>query len=600
MSFRLFCFFLFSCACVFSKAEDDWRYRFSTVKKHLYDSITHVDLSKDTTIQMPQPSIAYVNIKGVSTMPINKSIKRLGYLEVLDGNGRYFKKHVIFKGQGNYSVRFEKKNFSAEFCEKNWSGEYLTDIKIGDWVSQEKFHFKAFYTDFMRGIGEVGYKIFDDVVADRDPYWERCGYDKESIARCYPDGFPCVVYMNDVFYGVYAWQLKKSRKNMNQKKKKSEHIHLDGDLRDNYIFRGNVDWTTFEVRNPEYLYTMYNNVYDGDAPQELMDTTSLYYSMDSDNDDVKENKKRTAEAKSNIVSMSNYYNELHDMDSLGISEADFKKEFEKRYDVDGLIDYYVYYRLCMNGDGVIKNWQWFTYNGVKWCVTPYDLDQIFGLSLYGFYVQPRRSVSNLDQGPYEWVNKYYAEEERERYFDLRDRNVFSEENIVSHIQDWHDRVGDYFYDLEREKWPDSPCYNDVECNKNWNLYENEENYYMTLEYSPTRTYFAGDICVYEGRLWICTGTSKGVIPVSRNSAVDSMERLVSWVGERIKFLDEFYGYSEHLEALGCEPSIHDNNVGRKVVGIYDMSGTRLTSARKGVNIYKYDDGSSRKVVLKAE
>ena len=33
-------------------------------------------------------------------------------------------------------------------------------------------------------------------------------------ARCYPDGFPCVVYLNGAFYGIFSWQLKKHRDNM--------------------------------------------------------------------------------------------------------------------------------------------------------------------------------------------------------------------------------------------------------------------------------------------------------------------------------------------------------------------------------------------------
>ncbi|MCR5312551.1 MAG: CotH kinase family protein, partial [Bacteroidaceae bacterium] len=469
--------------------------------------------------------MAYLNIEGVSTMPQNRNVKRLGYLEVLDDNGHYFRKHIILRGQGNYSIRFPKKCFSAVFCETNWSEDNTTEISIGNWVDQDMFHFKAFYTDFTRGIGEIGYKLFDDVVADRDPYWVRGGYDKENDkARCYPDGFPCAVYLNGKFYGLFAWQLKKSRKNMNMKKRKSQHIHLDGNLRNSYIFQGNIEWTSFEVRNPDTLYTMNNNVYDGDSPKELMDENSVYYNIPTDSEDLKEIKRRTAQTKASIVNMSNYYQELFDMDSLGISEEDFRTEFEKRYDVEGLLDYYVFYKICMNGDGTIKNWQWFTYDGARWTVTPYDLDQILGLTLYGFYSPAIHSKSIITQGPFLFVNKYYYEDERQRYFELRDKKVFSEENILSHVYDWINRVGDKYYEMEEARWPDSPCYNEVECNENWELYENWVEYDSIAPYSSVMTYTAGDICKYEGRMWIATNTSKGVIPVKRNSAVDSIER----------------------------------------------------------------------------
>ena len=91
-------------------------------------------------------------------------------------------------------------------------------MRIGDWVRQSSFHFKAFYNDFLRGFGEVGYKVYELMIADRQPFWNRVGYVDESRARCFPDGFPCAVYLNGTFYGVFAWQLKKSRKNMNMKK----------------------------------------------------------------------------------------------------------------------------------------------------------------------------------------------------------------------------------------------------------------------------------------------------------------------------------------------------------------------------------------------
>ena len=82
----------------------------------------------------------------------------------------------------------------------------------------------------------------------------------------------------------------------------------------------------------------------------------------------------------------------------------------------------------MNGDGTLKNWQWFTYDGKKWMVTPYDLDQTFGITLYGFPRPATHSLEDIPTGPFVYFNKYYRQEECERYHELR-ATVCSQQKI---------------------------------------------------------------------------------------------------------------------------------------------------------------------------
>ena len=216
--------------------------------------------SDSAYVEISQPNCAYVNITGIKSMPTQKEVDSLAWMECYDGMGNYFKKRVILNAQGSSSMSFVKKNFAADFCEDEWVGDKTTDFSIGDWVKQDAFHFKAYYTDYFRGIATVGYKLYDQITQDRGKMWNRASEGSikkpDKKARCYPDGFPCIVYLNGDFYGVFSWQLKKHRKNMNQTKDKAEHIHLDGVLGDEYLWRGTIDWTQFEVRNPKTLYTM--------------------------------------------------------------------------------------------------------------------------------------------------------------------------------------------------------------------------------------------------------------------------------------------------------------------------------------------------------
>ena len=555
-----------------------------------------VDLSEAGDIRLDEPRLAYVNVTGISKWPSSKHYVQNAWIEMYDGAGHCFRKRILIHGQGGYSFRFPKTNASFTFCEDDWKGELTTSIRFGDWVTQDGFHLKAFYTDFCRGIGEIGYKVFARMIADRQPYWERGGYMNASRARCFPDGFPCIVYLNGNYLGIYAWQLKKSRKNMNMEKLLPTHIHLDGNLRDNYLFRGYINWKQFEVRNPKGLYTATGYLYEGNYPEELMDEECIRYALDSDSEDVRQAKQRTAQVKAAIVQLSRYHRELEDLQKSGATVEKIKARFEQCFDLESLIDYVVFFYYTANGDGSLKNWQWFTYDGQKWMVTPYDLDQCFGLGLYGQIRPSYFSLETLTSGPFYWLNTYYQEEISERWRQLRRSGALSDSSLTPIADDWYTRIGDDFYLLERKRWPQSPCYCEPICNANWEPYDNWHNYKSTPDYQSGVTYENGDVVKLEGRLWKATGSTTGVKPFIRNATPDSIQRLDAWISDRIAFLDTVFGY-ESDEGTGIRRHI-SNDLREEIVAIYTLSGIRVEHPTRGVYIFRYRNGSSRKVLVK--
>ena len=173
--------------------------------------------------------------------------KNVTLFKTANKEGIYFKKRIIIDGQGNTSIYHEKKNFAVDFCEDEWIGEKTTDIRIGNWVTQDGFHFKAFHTSITKGECPVSYKLYDKFRSTKPlnrqyPYLDYYSDDEitaamsldesersdEFRARCYPDGFPCIVYLNGDYYGIYSWQLKKHRDNYNMGRNKENNIHLDG------------------------------------------------------------------------------------------------------------------------------------------------------------------------------------------------------------------------------------------------------------------------------------------------------------------------------------------------------------------------------------
>lgn len=595
--------FAFVSVCTNAQENDNWRATFSSVVEHLRQVEGNIeDKSADSAIILPTPRFAYVNIKGTMSLPSNKSTKRNAWLELYDGKGHYFKKRIVITAQGNYTLRLEKKSYNFDLSDNDWDLTKQPDISFGNWVEQDGFLLKGFYTDALRGISEVGYKLFEEVVEDRRPFWEREGYEKDSEARCFPDGFPCAVYFNGDYLGLYSWQLKKSRKNMNMKKHSEKHIHLDGDIRDDFFFHGTILWDHFDVRNPKDIYTTNDILYDGNSPAELMGNDSPYLSQTESAEHMKD-LIRTVKVKNSIIECAQIDSILRLLESNGASVQRLKQEFEKHFEIQSLLDYYVFNRMTMNLDGMLKNWQWFTYDGQKWMVAPYDLDMTFGVTLYGFPVPVERSRSYLDQGPYYWINKYYVEEEKARYAELREKGVFTTENIQSLIQDWYDRIGEDYYAMERNRWPESPCYNDLVVNPNWELYEDWEHFdnftnnYQNFSYPDYLhyiTYKPGDICLFQARLWKCKNTVFEVEPAIVNAGKDSLDRYLDWVDKRVDYMDKFYGYDPNA-ALDIHVP-HTANTTTQTV--YSISGVPVKRKASGIYITKSSDGTVRKEILK--
>ena len=235
------------------------------------------------SLEIPMPRCAIINITnegGNALFPQAKGVNYKNILEFWDMAGNYFKKEIIMNAQGNSSMGFSKKNGAFDICNNNgWDDEDTFSLKIGDWVPQDSFHIKAYMTNIFRGEPVVAYHIADKITksrgflkdrpwkigllgdfesdgsSDGTTYIDDMSLQMDNGARCIPDGFPTIVYLNGEFYGVYSWQLKKSRDNYHLNKKKSKNIHLDGDLYSPkfWVNANEIDWTAFEIRNPKNL-----------------------------------------------------------------------------------------------------------------------------------------------------------------------------------------------------------------------------------------------------------------------------------------------------------------------------------------------------------
>ena len=439
-----------------------------------------VDWSKAESLAIAEPRCAIVNFSGLKSMPTSKNADIHAFIEFWDMQGNYFKKPIVCSAQGSSSLSYVKKNVKFDLLNDDGS-EF--ELKIGNWVVQDGFHLKAYYTDFFRGVAVTSYKFWDEVMRfnglDKDRPYKRAMIDSSSIqpsgtslnnpedltlqldngALCHPDGFPCIVYLNGTFYGVYSWQIKKQRKNYRMDKSTVEHIHLDGSLYTQYFWNGVINWTTFEIRNPNKLYCMDGKKYDGDAPRELIDETSEKY------DPSDKNHVRSAKVKKYIQDFVANFGVLKTLYTAYKTTpndenlAAVKAKYEELFDLENMRDYLIFSDVIKNSDGFGKNWQWTTYDGVKWFVNAYDLDMSYGGHWQGIQITAPLTghITTSTALPVYYVALLYKSELEARYRELRDAGVISVNNILSKLADWTSRIGVGNYELEYERWPNSPC-----------------------------------------------------------------------------------------------------------------------------------------------
>lgn len=464
----------------------------------------YITQNGDYPLNLPTPRCARLNI--ISSSDLTKlskvglagAVKGKNYdipavVEFWDMQGNYFKKNSYISGQGSSSINYKKKSIALDLFDSEVGGDSFS-VKFGEWVPQDSFHLKAYYTDPFRGMCVIGYSIYNDIVKTRglekDYVWKRALLNTDAItptnpivdgkkevllytesgARCFPDGFPCMVFQNGEFWGLYSFQLKKHRSNYCLNKKTAEHIHLDGNISETSLFNANGDssliqWKNinkvgFEIRNPKSLYLMDGSEYDADLNSgELIDETSDFY------DESKH--KTSAKVKKYIIDFSKTLATIKAAEDVYLGNKTdenlkaIKDTLETYFDSENLIDYLITCDVLRNTDGFADNWQWVTYNGVKWYVCLYDVD-----ATLGNHWQPVQTINPPLAGKHvtqiiskismmKYITTYYVSELEERYAYLRKNGIIDADRIVTKIRDWMLRFGgQYAYELEANKWAD--------------------------------------------------------------------------------------------------------------------------------------------------
>lgn len=496
------------------------------------------DFSKDSYIELPIPRITAQVRLYAPKLPTTKQDDIEAEIEYNDKDGNYFRKPVILNAQGSSSMMYYVKNMAIDIDDGS-------TIKFGDFPAQDSFHLKKYYIDIFRGQCIVGYHLMEQVYKSR-PIGKQYPYEllqeNESTisgygdikkdfftgAKCHPDGFPInITWVNtetneEKDMGIYTLNLKKSKEVYGMDKKNTKHIHLDGVIDGSTLFDGNINWSSFEIRNPKSLKDVDGNKYDGDNPKELSETDSF-----------------SKQVKDAIVRLSGI--------NASIKSNDTKETYEKYLLVNPTIDYLLVSELIYNYDGFQKNWQWCTYNAQHWCPSLYDVDAICGSYAFGYKIIP--NSENERHFPIFNLQNVYKEEIKARYAELRKSGIFSVDNIIALFNDWTERIGYNGYSKEIKLYPETPSYRDPKLNKQWAM-----GYKIVTsdveDYSETKQYNEGDYCWYQDSLFVAKESVIGVPPVfgiyknkpNIGGYFNSVGRIKNWLTKRIIYLDTYYNY----------------------------------------------------------
>ena len=500
------------------------------------------DFSKDSHIELPIPRIAAQVRLYAPKLPTTKQDDIEAEIEYNDKDGNYLRKPVILNAQGSSSMNYYVKNMAIDLNDGS-------EIKFGDFPTQDSFHLKKYYIDSFRGQCIVGYWLMEQLykshpIGQQYPY--EFFYSNNSVTngfgdvrkdfitygKCHPDGFPIIVtWINtstkkETWMGIYTWNLKKSKEVYCCDKKTAENIILDGDIGKSTLWNGSIDWTSFEIRNPKNLVDIDGHKYDGDNPKELSETDEF-----------------SKKVKDYIIRFSRA---LQDIESNQTKET-----FEKYFVPKVMIDYFLINQFIYNIDGVERNTIWVSHDGNKINPTLYDVDSIFGNHPSGLFVIQNSSTKGiLGSGsglPTYFLYKLYTQEINERYSELRKSGIFTVDNCKTLFEKWVTMIGYDNYKKEFNAYPETHSYRKSNVSKEWELI----GWSMGDAYSPSKSYSVGDTC----RLYSLTFKAKenvqGVSPITvpyehyiqGGGFYNSINRVCNWLTERINFLDKTFNYN---------------------------------------------------------
>ena len=242
----------------------------------------------------------------------------------------------------------------------------------------------------------VSARIWADIVKSRAEYTKLPELLRTSPNQGAVDGFPITVYGNGYYQGRYTLNIPKDKWMTNMDDSLDNHCILCSEEYESGCFRNNnVTWSD-EIHDvmPDSIRNSFSDIID--------------FVMTSD-------------------------------------DAEFKSKLNNHFYVDSLVDYYIFQYVICGIDSMGKNQLMFTYDGIKWIASSYDMDSTFGLSWTGGTSIPPtcRMQADYESGQmvtggnllYSRVQDNFVNEIKTRYAELR-KNILSIPHIINRFEEF--------------------------------------------------------------------------------------------------------------------------------------------------------------------
>lgn len=236
------------------------------------------------------------------------------------------------KWQGSSSIAYPKKNYTVKFDNAFEA--------VSGWGVQKKYVLKADWVDFSHCRNVVSAKLWGDVVRSRAT--SDLVTRLSALPNCGAiDGFPCFVVINGEWQGIFNFNIPKDGWMMGMGSGTKEAILCcEG--------TGESDASAFKAEATLGVEFELEYSSDGWAESDIQNSlnTLIRAVMNSDGTDID-------------TTIAQYL------------------------DIDSAIDYMLFSQLLGHHDGNYKNYILATYDGTKWFLSAYDMDNVFGFHFPG-------------------------------------------------------------------------------------------------------------------------------------------------------------------------------------------------------------------------
>lgn len=350
-------------------------------------------------------------------------------LRLEDGLGHaIFEKKAVVEYQ-NYSASDKKHNYNIDLLELDGDTKYEPALTYGfsgkTWVAQDGYTLKANTTDVTQAHNIVAVNIIHK------------SYKKPLVARSCIDGFPCEMYINNVYHGLYTWNLKQHRDVYGLKKPTTT------ERKNHLMFRGK--WSDSDSPS--------NNIV---SPVNFRTLSTSNSDTGADNKDWEDRHPKAYRNYPELVEENR--GKLNRLISFvkDTPVESFKTRASEYFDLEYLIDYYVWCYFGGFTDSLSNNFNIVTTNGQVWYTTFYDLDASFGRNHTGTAILPsnlafptgyRCATSLL----WEKVGTAFEQEIKQRYAELR-ATTMNPEYIMRELRRFECMITEEAYARDLEKW----------------------------------------------------------------------------------------------------------------------------------------------------